>query len=208
MMLLRFLLSLLTLWWAGLVVLASLNGIMKVRFKTLEALAFSWMAGMGIVSLQMFFYAVIGIRFNIPSLSCPWALLLIIFFSTGPLRQSILNFGVSDAPPAKESFLRSFNPILLIPAFQIITAFICASATPISGWDAWSIWFLKSRVFFLNQGIPQSFMGLSVNPHPDYPLLIPLCGTWIYTFLGEPNDTLVKIIYPAQYFSLILIFYY
>jgi hypothetical protein len=48
---------------------------------------------------------------------------------------------------------------------------------------------------------------LATVAHPDYPLLVPTLEAWVYWFLGEVNETAVKIIFVLFYAALVLLFY-
>ena len=47
---------------------------------------------------------------------------------------------------------------------------------PVFGWDAWHIWLLKAKVFFVEKGVPTGFLldETLKYSHQDYPLLVPL----------------------------------
>ena len=207
MVFIRLLFSVFTLWWAGIIAMAFLNREMKARFSILEILAFSWMAGMGIVSLQLFVYSLLGISYNVFWVSVPWVLFLVFCTTVTRFRRSFLNALNLDLAFC---FHRSWVTVLfiMIAAWQVLFVFIFGLSAPISGWDAWGIWFLKGKIFFETHGISSSFLKSGIPMHPDYPLLIPLSVTWIYTFLGQPDDQLARILCSLQYVSLIIIFYY
>ncbi|MBI5562812.1 MAG: hypothetical protein HY894_08190 [Deltaproteobacteria bacterium] len=50
--------------------------------------------------------------------------------------------------------------------------------------------------------------GTYARTHLDYPLLVPLSVSWIYTAMGGAFETAAKIIYPLQFVSLLVIFNY
>lgn len=200
-------LAVIVLEWVGLIGMAILNRAMQIRFNLFESLAFSWMTGMGIVSLQMFFYSLLGIPFSIISLISPWVLLSGFFLYIPSLKNSIFSL-------LRFNFLEDisqtwhFYIFLLVASSQILFTLLYGLSVPISGWDAWAMWFLKGKIFYLEHGIPVTFLKSTLPMHPDYPLLVPLSVTWVYTFLGQANDSLAKILYSFQYFSLIVIFYF
>ena len=80
---------------------------------------------------------------------------------------------------------------------------------PIRFWDAISSWSLKGRAFFLDGSVLPFFTQHNYDfSHLSYPLYISLSQTWVYIWLGETNETLVKVIFPLFYLSLIFIIYY
>ncbi|GEM_PF-535583 len=97
--------------------------------------------------------------------------------------------------------------IALQTAYNIFRALM----RPIESYDAVAIHGLKAKVIYLAGGINENFFGnissFFQGAHPDYPLLIPFSQVWFYTFLGNFNDILVKMIFPLFYLSFILVFY-
>jgi len=80
---------------------------------------------------------------------------------------------------------------------------------PIRFWDAISCWSLKGRAFYIDGSIMPFFTEHSYGfSHLSYPLYISLAQTWVYIWLGYLDETLVKVIFPLFYLSLIFIFYY
>ncbi|MBM3705816.1 MAG: hypothetical protein FJW66_04745 [Actinobacteria bacterium] len=97
--------------------------------------------------------------------------------------------------------------ILIFAAFTAVVFF--TFLFPVRFWDAISCWSLKGRAFFIDGGISPFFAGHSYEfAHLSYPLYISLAQTWVYIWLGQINETLVKIIFPLFYLSLIFIFYH
>ncbi|HEX7561084.1 MAG TPA: hypothetical protein VF347_02735, partial [Candidatus Humimicrobiaceae bacterium] len=80
---------------------------------------------------------------------------------------------------------------------------------PIRFWDAISCWSLKGRAFFLDGSVTVFYTQHQYTfAHLTYPLYISFSQTWVYIWLGEINETLVKAIFPLFYLSLIFIVYY
>ena len=70
------------------------------------------------------------------------------------------------------------------------------------GWDGLLNWEIKARYAFFNHGVlPASYYsgGGRAFSHPEYPLAIPFAELWLYLWMGEPNQLLVKIIFPLFY---------
>ena len=71
---------------------------------------------------------------------------------------------------------------------------------PVYNGDAYAIWVLKAKVLFY-EGFGSSYFH---NPnlgysHLDYPLLIPMLISGVYSILGSADDSYGKIIYPFIY---------
>ncbi len=168
-----------------------------------QGAAISFMLGLGAISLQMFIYSVISIPFNIPYIIAPWV----------PLSAYALLSGKAIKPSKRErnDFLSEAGFVgiflLAVIASQVIYAFLYGPMPTISAWDSFQTWFFKANAFFKDKGVTASFFNIPLA-HPDYPLLIPLSAAWVYTCLGHINDELVRVIYPLQYLSLLIIFYY
>ena len=57
---------------------------------------------------------------------------------------------------------------------------------PFAGWDAWAIWNLHARAFFLSGGaIWKTRLYRIAFSHPDYPLLLPLNVARLWFFAGQ-----------------------
>ena len=63
---------------------------------------------------------------------------------------------------------------------------------PVWAWDAIAMWGFKARVFFLRGAVDLS----GFEAHNYYPNLVPLLVTYLYLWMGEINDLLVKIVFP------------
>lgn len=169
--------------------------------------AVSFMLGLGIVSLQMFFYSTLSIPFGFFSIALPWVALTAFSFLSLEWRDSFFT-RLKGTDLSRWRNIAWYEWILLlIMVSQIVYTFVYALLMPVSGWDALGIWFFKARGFFWERKVSVSFL-LNNPAHPDYPLLIPLSIAWIYTSMGKINDHLAKILYPLQYVSLLIIFYY
>lgn len=165
-----------------------------------------FLAGLGLVSLQMFLYSLVGIGFGFLPVAAPWAVLSAFLIYKGRKASA----GDLEVKPAPAGFDRYSLPFFIVIAVQLSYSFIYAQALPVSGWDSWAIWFLKAKVFFIEGSVPAGFLadpsfGYS---HPDYPLMIPLAVSWIYTVIGVADDSIARLIYPLQYGALLALFYY
>ena len=101
----------------------------------------------------------------------------------------------------------AFVFFLILINFMVVVFF--TFLFPIRFWDAVSCWSLKGRAFFIDGSIYTFFTGHDyVFTHQSYPLYVPLLQTWIYIWLGYIDETLVKVIFPVFYISLVFLFYY
>jgi hypothetical protein len=113
----------------------------------------------------------------------------------------------------KEKISKTSLIFQAIFAFLIFTNFcVVAFFTflfPIRFWDAISCWSFKGRAFFLDGNVTAFYTQHQYAfTHLTYPLYTSLSQTWVYIWLGGINETLVKVIFPLFYLSLIFIVYY
>lgn len=98
--------------------------------------------------------------------------------------------------------------IILLIAVSFFTVLFFTFLFPIRFWDAISCWSLKAKAFFIDKNIFTFYTQHDyVFAHNSYPIYLPLVQTWLYIWLGEINDTLVKIIFPIFYFCSIFIIF-
>ncbi len=98
--------------------------------------------------------------------------------------------------------------ILLITASILSTIFF-AILFPIRFWDAISSWSLKGRAFYIDGSINTFYLQHQYEfSHLSYPVFLPLMQTWLYFWMGEANENLVKIIFPIFYGSTCFFIYY
>jgi len=176
-----------------------------------EKIGLSYLFGIGFVSLGMFIMSLFGIGFTRLSILFPWLVLL-----AGIGLHRILFHPLEKPVPEKDRVVsKGLSPfeiaMLFAISMQAIYNFFRALIKPIESYDAVAIYGLKSKIIYLFGSIPASFfqrLGPDFHgPHPDYPLLVPLAETWIYTFLGKFNDILIKAIFPLFFISFLFIFY-
>lgn len=191
---------------SGLAVLKIIEWHSPIGLGFFAKTALSFMLGLGVISLQLFLYSLSGVPFGFIQVALPWLIVLpalfIRQFGKGPVILAF-KFGLSR-PGLFEAALIS---MILV---QVVYVFAFIFTLPITRWDAFLIWFLKAKAFYLDGGVNSAFFfnGSFAYSHHDYPLLLPLSITWIYTALGGADDTLAKVIYPLAYLSLLSIFHF
>lgn len=187
----------------GLLVLRVSDKRGELEAGTGARFSLAFMFGLGAVSLQMFFYSVAGIPFGYLQIAVPWVALSAISL-VFPGKKTARRASLSERP----------GPLAIIFEIVILSqaayALIYSLLLPARGWDAWHIWLLKARVFFVDKGVPTEFL---LDPalkyaHPDYPLLMPLSAAWVYTALGGVAEVAAKTLWPLQFASMLFIFHY
>jgi hypothetical protein len=164
------------------------------RMNLVECVCLSWLLGCGVVSLSLW---ICGLFCSGLVLQAIVTLLCLILTIIGwrAKRHANAKFEVPRPRTIAEWILGS---IILIE----IAILIFVSFKHTLGWDGLLNWEIKARYAFMNGGtIPSSYYSSAgrVFSHPEYPLAIPFTELWLYLWMGEPNQFLVKIIFPLFY---------
>jgi len=169
-----------------------------------EALAISFGLGVGLVSLEMFIFYLLGIKFDLLSISAPWLILM----AFNLLTRRVYRLNPIPAEGKGPGVLE--NIFVLGISIEVFYAFFRALIKPIESYDAIAIYAIKSKIFYLAGTIPREYFGClaGIFPHPDYPLNIPLAETFFYLIFGQLNDQLVKIIFPIFYLGILSLAYW
>ena len=178
------------------------------EFFLFEKIGLSYLLGMGVITLELFFLSLLKIQLTHSSILIPWIALILLnlFLKRKPPE-------VTNAPDAPLCEKRTFWEIALIFLIflQTVYNFFRSLIKPMESYDAVAIWGLKSKIIYLAHIMaPDFFQKVATNfhgAHPDYPLLLPFAEVWVYTFLGKFNDFLVKAIFPCFYLAFIMVFY-
>jgi hypothetical protein len=163
----------------------------------LERHALSFGLGSLIISLWMLTLDLSGFSFHLAVVAGP----LLALALGGLLRQRLrLNkhlLSLSDLTenpkPKTENPLSLWDWLFL----ALLTMLFCyatlrAVLYPMWAWDALATWGFKAKVFYLEGGLDLS----RIQAHNYYPNLTPLVLTYLYLWLGQVNDHLVKLIFP------------
>lgn len=95
-------------------------------------------------------------------------------------------------------------------SFNIFFVTVGAFLYPLASIDAVSIWFLKAKAFYLNNGyIPLEILknNFYLNTHPQYPLLLPFSFYLLYTILGGMHEEILAFLNPIFYLLILIIVY-
>ncbi len=192
---------------AGLTLLIIVDREDVLGKKMVLRLSLSFILGMGLVSLEMFFYSLLSIDFGFTIIALPWVLLF-SFLTYYDFNGAGKYFTFNKASLKSFTFLEKIMFAFLLFEFIYLCRF--SLFANVLAWDAQHIWFLKAKAFFVDGGITKEFLldRIYFDSHADYPLMVPLSMAWLYTALGSVDDRIVKLIYPLQYMSLLVIFFY
>ena len=179
-----------TLLVAGYGVLALLVR-QKTRLTLTEQIAFSWLLGIGVVSLLLWIFGLFVQGVLLPGL------VSIICLSLGFVgwRQTVpLSLGRRGPKP--------FEILLgIIVVIEIASVFYLSFVHTL-GWDGLLNWEIKAHYAFANGGVlPATYFSDSGRAfsHPEYPLAIPFTELWLYFWLGEADQFCAKAIFPMFY---------
>jgi hypothetical protein len=170
------------------------------KLKLLEILSLGYGIGLGLLAGEMLLLHLAGIEWTCLNTIWPLCLLAVLFLLAG----GRLRFpSLPEKPKGMEWFF------LCGIGFQWFCALMLASLTPLEAFDAAGIWGWKGKILFLVHGIPVEILGNRSYPiyHADYPLLVPLAESWIYTLLGHFNDFAAKLVFPFFHAALLGLFY-
>ncbi|HBG46700.1 MAG TPA: hypothetical protein DDW94_06875 [Deltaproteobacteria bacterium] len=160
----------------------------------------AFITGLGVVSLQMFILSLFSIPVTLATVSIPWLVFIAAVF-----------LKIKGAPARRERERWDLASVLLLAIIIVQSAysFVYALSVPLSGWDAWFIWFMKARVFYLDQGVTGQFLvDPNYQQHQDYPVMLPLAISLVYSAAGSVKEVFGKLLYPLQFLSLISVIYY
>ena len=187
----RLALGLATLLGLGYVLAASLvPGLTR-----LERAAAGFGLGALVVTLWMLALSSLGLHFSLPLILLPLLVLAagLQFFNTVREQRHPGADLPPPAPPVPPAPYGVWDWVfigLLIALFLFVIP--RAVMYPVWAWDAISTWGFKAKVFY-QRGIVD--LG-GFEAHNYYPDLVPLLCTYLYLWLGQVNDHLVKLVFP------------
>ncbi len=164
----------------------------------IAGLSLGFLAGAGLLSLQMLLYSVLHLPWGRAVLLLPWVPLAIVRLRRRPRFEF----------PRRPDWLETLALVALLAAPLLWFPYERVMPLTTRAWDAWAIWLFKAKAFFLD-GNTQAFFSRAggFTAQPAYPLLVPLYGTFLYTMIGAPADHLAKALSPCFFFSLLGGFY-
>lgn len=204
------LLYILSLFFKGALILYLLNGDCKNVWKK-PYLLFCF--GSGITSLLLFLGALLRIPFRmqehiILGMLVVFALAKKLLFKKPNKAWSINNTSLKNTPLA--SWQKPIRLICIcIIAVQICFVFMHSLIVPEQSWDGRMRWGVKAEVLYTEQTVFTDYFKNSYYyvTHPNYPLLIPLQMTNLYTYVNGVNEHAVKILFSLYFLMIALALY-
>lgn len=162
----------------------------------LSTISYALALGAGIASFQLYVYSRFAIPWSIPYIIFPWIITVLFLLA---YKRNIFSLGKFEIQLKKVDYI-------LITAIFLLLAFVGFESIirPVSAWDAWAIWLLKAKIFFIDGHIEA---GIFRYVESSYPLLVSLMSTFIYIILGKVDDTNALFLSFAFYAFLGLAFF-
>ena len=200
-----FIFSVLTLWGVGALFILLVIRRGKYGYSLTEFLSLSFFLGAGIIAYEFVTFHLLSISFHLSNLVLVPLVLFVLVFAHYAARP----YRVKELAPIKEARRTwTLTEWLLLAGIIIQLAWIVMQVIPypVHAHDAVANYALKAKMFYFSGGIPEGFFSLPEETvsHPDYPLLLPLVMTWVYSFTAF-NDLIVNMIMPVVYVAFILL---
>ncbi|MFW6126955.1 MAG: hypothetical protein ACOC6K_01950, partial [Thermodesulfobacteriota bacterium] len=166
------------------------------EFNLLEQNAVGFGLGALIITLWMLALSSLGIPFDLPLvLALPLSLVGGLWL--GQIvgrRRSHKSQSPPPVPPLPRPDPYTYADWLFLGllAALFIFAFLRAGLYPMWAWDAIATWGFKAKVFYGREAVDLK----GFEAHNYYPNLVPLLLTYLYLWLGQVNDHLVKLVFP------------
>jgi hypothetical protein len=164
------------------------------QINLIEGVCLGWLFGTGIISLLLW----------ICGMLCSGILLQSVV-TVACLVLGILGWRAKQRAHASLTLPRPANLaewVLSSVVLVEIAILLFVSFKHTLGWDGLLNWEIKARYAFLNGGIiPASYYSSAGRAfsHPEYPPGIPFTELWLYLWMGEANQSWVKIVFPLFY---------
>jgi len=210
MLYIKLFLYILFLFIKGALLLYLLHGDIKTIWRK-PYLLFCF--GSGVTSLLLFLGALIHIPFNVQEYVILGVLLTCALVKKFLYKKVNNLWSINETHPKNTHLTPWQKPIYLaclcIIVFQIAFVFFHSWIIPEQSWDGRMRWGLKAEVLYTQQSV---FTEYFKNPyyfvtHPNYPLLIPLQMTSLYTYVNEVNEQAVKLLFPLYFLMIALALY-
>ena len=161
-----------------------------------EGLALAWLLGAAFLSLAMWWLAGLGSSLD------QQRIILTILALVGLKGSWQWRLGWPKLSP-----IAYF--LLFFIGFQLFYVGVMVVGRPFIVWDSWVNWGMKATLVFRQNGITPTLYADSSRAVAllDYPLFTPLLEAWLYSWMGQPDDRLVGIIFWLFYAALFILVY-
>jgi hypothetical protein len=198
-----------------------LAGRLGYRASGVEVLSLAWALGAGLLTLLVLYLNALGLNLGwqmvvgtavaaIALVPAGRSMLLRWRPAIGAAENETVAQVHSTRPTLYRHFVRGVGYLLLaLLALQLVMVAVLAMGRPLNVWDSWVNWGVKSRAIFLEGHIsPAVYADASRTvTHLDYPLLVPLLQSWLYSWVGAPDDRFAGVASVLFYVALLGICY-
>ncbi|MDD2679261.1 MAG: glycosyltransferase family 39 protein [Candidatus Omnitrophica bacterium] len=172
-----------------------------------EILCLAFGMGVGFVGLEAFLLALLKYPLSLGYLLS--FQIAFLAFAALKLKENFFCYRATSWHRQRLSFSPLAIFLLAIIIWEIAYVFLKSSSLPFNAWDAWASWGFKAKIFFHERTFSvYSCVGFPGFAHPDYPVLMPFVETYIYFFLGQVHEPLIKLFCSFFYAATIALFYY
>lgn len=189
---------------AGFIVLGAAVALLfskELRINNrLEWWSVSFGLGVGSLALLQFYQVVMFGRMSIVFIVCA-----IFVLSLAAFTRRVRSIRLQETARPEMGRLTIAELLLAGYIVAVVAAVgITALSGPMESWDGRAIWGLKAKILFEKKTFlnAEFFDPGIAHPHQSYPLLVPLAESWIYSFLGYPDDRLVKSLFLLFFVAL------
>jgi len=167
-----------------------------------EVLALSWLLGTMFVSLSLACLGIVSsglVLYGVVTAACVVLGVLGVRSWRGKALRTSL--------PKPSGILEWALCVVLLVEFAAV---LCLEYRESLGWDGLLVWEIKARYAFLNGGVlpPLYFTDATrLWSHPEYPLFYPLIEAWLYFWIGDCDQFLVRAIFPVFYVAAAFLLY-
>src|SRR3989339_402468 len=172
--------------------------IYRQSISFLEKIALGFLVGTSFITVQMFAYSIVGIKFSVLSIILPWCLLL-----------SLIGFADKKVTFGFKDYKQIEILLVFLILIKVLYVFFEALIKPVVGFDSLWNFSLRAKIFFFEKTVPlfsthPYFLGAGMK---SYPLHLPLLEAWNYLSMNTWDDVQMKIIFPVYFCALLIIFY-
>ena len=180
-----------------------------------ERLVLAFGLGNGAVVLEMFAFIVGNVPLMRWSLGIPWIVLggAILYgcWRQGRFRRLRELFDLVSARPtawyarARNSLGWLEGCVGVAVTLAVVDLLVRVLTSPFLYGDAIWFWTPKAKILYEHRLVPLTgFRDLGEFFHADYPLFVPLTEAWLFIWMGQTNEYVMKLLFPLYAVFLIL----
>jgi len=174
-----------------------------------ESLAYAFPVGSGVTVIVMLLLALLGLPL---SRGYVVGVVLILIVITGIAGTALrkLDRAASNATPEKAGKGLLWWCLLGALLFQIALVVVpIIQERSIGEWDAWAIWGMKAKAFYVDQGVSGYLSDAQTYAFswPRRPALSSLMEAFVYSCMGRVEESAARVLHVLWFVSLLWTFY-